>query len=111
MSKLNQVISRVLSVGLIASVVLLAVGVILTLARPELPVVHNTSLSQLPSALRGGRPGGFFVLGLLVLLATPVARVIALLAGFSRRRMWLFALVSLIVLVLLGVSAYVGLVA
>ena len=109
MNRLNHTISRVLTVGLLVSVVLLVVGAVVTLVRPDLPAVHQTSLRQLWAALSGLRPGGFFDLGLLVLLATPVARVVALLLGFSQRRMWLFSLVSLIVLVLLGLSAYLGL--
>jgi uncharacterized membrane protein len=40
-------------------------------------------------------------LGLLVLIATPVVRVITCLAGFALERDWMYAAVSLIVLVCL----------
>jgi uncharacterized membrane protein len=54
-------------------------------------------------------PGGFFDLGLLLLLATPAARVVALFVGFARRRSWLFAGCSAVVLVALALSAFLGL--
>ena len=53
--------------------------------------------------------GGFFDLGLLVLLATPAARVVALLVAFTRRKLWIFSGVSLIVLGVLALSGYLGL--
>jgi uncharacterized membrane protein len=109
MTHFNQRISKVLTAGLLVSVALLLVGVVLTLARPEVSVGHGTAVGHIPANLAHLRPGGFFDLGLLVLLGTPVARVIAVLAGFIQRRMWLFALCSLIVLVVLGLSVYIGL--
>jgi uncharacterized membrane protein len=111
MTELNKTISRVLTIGLLVSVVLLLIGVVLTLARPGLAAVHLTSLERIPAAIGGLEPGGFFDLGLLILVLNPVARVIALAAGFGRRRMWFFTLVSLFVLVVLALSVYIGLVA
>ena len=107
--RLNITISRVLVVGLVTSVALLLVGVVLTVARPGLPVIHTTSISDLPRALGALEPVGFFDLGLLVLLATPAARVAALLVSFARRRLWIFSGVSLLVLVVLALSAFLGL--
>ena len=109
MTRLNLLIARVLTAGLVAAVILLVAGVILTLARPDLAAVHQTSVPDIPRAVAALEPGGFFSLGLLVLLATPVARVIALLVGFARRRMWMFSGFSLIVLAGLALSAVFGL--
>jgi len=61
--------------------------------------------------LRAFEPGGFFELGLLVLLATPAARVVALCAAYLRRRQWLFSGISLFVLAILILSGYLGLAA
>jgi uncharacterized membrane protein len=111
MNKLNLTISRVLTTGLAAAVLLLVAGVVISLARPGLPGVHQTSVRGIPGAIAGLRPAGFFDLGLLLLVATPIARVVALLAGFTRRKMWLFSLISLLVLAGLAASAVLGLVA
>ena len=109
MTRLNLVISRVLLAGLVTAVVLLLAGVVLTVARPGLASLHETSVAGIPGAIHDLRPGGFFDLGLLVLLATPVVRVLALLISFGRRRMWLFSGFCLVVLAALAVSAVLGL--
>ena len=108
-TRLNITISRVLTVGLLAAVALLVVGVILALARPGVAVPHVTAVQDVPGELARLQPGGFFELGLLVLLATPFARVVALGIAFARRRWWLFAGISTVVAVLLIVGAVLGL--
>ena len=110
-TRLNITISRVLTVGLLAAVALLVVGVILALARPGVAVPHVTTVQDVPGELaRLSRlqPGGFFELGLLVLLFTPFARVLALGIAFARRRWWLFAGISTVVAALLIVGAVLG---
>jgi uncharacterized membrane protein len=107
--RLNTVISRVLIIGLLAAVALLVVGAILTFARPGVAVVHATSVGSLPSELGALQPGGFLQLGLLVLLLTPFARVVALGIAFGRRRQWLFTTISVVVAALLILGAALGL--
>lgn len=111
MTELNRRISRLLSIGLALSVALLLVGTVLTVARPGTAAIHATSLADIPAAVAALEPGGFFDLGLLILVLNPVARVVALTVGFARRRMWLFSAFSVVVLAVLGLSAYVGLIA
>jgi uncharacterized membrane protein len=101
-------LSRVLLAGLSLAVLLLLVGVVLTVARPGVPL-WVSSIREIPGALAALEPGGFFDLGLLVLLATPAARVVALLIAFARRRLWVFSGVSLVVLIVLVLSAFLGL--
>lgn len=107
--RLNTFISRVLVVGLLAAVALLIVGAILTVARPGAPVIHVTSVGDIPHELAAGQPGAFFQLGLIVLLLTPFARVVALGVAFAGRRQWLFTAISAIVTALLVVGAVLGL--
>ena len=107
--RLNSVISRVLVVGLLAAIALLVVGVILTIARPGVAVPHATSIKDIPAQLAALEPGGFYQLGLLVLLATPFARVVALGAAFATRRRWLFAAISFVVMTMLILGAVLGL--
>ena len=111
MNRLNVTISRVLMAGLIASVAFLLIGVVLSVVRPDIVAAHHTSVRDIPGSIVALRPAGFFDLGLLLLVATPAARVVALLLGFARRRMWLFVSISLVVLAGLAASAVLGLVA
>jgi uncharacterized membrane protein len=107
--RLNSTISKVLVTGLLLAMALLAVGVVLTVARPGVAVPHATSIKDIPEQLAALEPGGFYQLGLLVLIATPFARVVALGIAFSLRRQWLFAGISFFVMALLILGAVLGL--
>lgn len=107
--RLNSVISRVLVVGLLTAIALLLIGVVLTIARPEVAIPHATSIKDIPGQLAALEPGGFYQLGLLVLLATPFARVVALGIAYTQRRQWLFAGISFLVMAMLILGAVLGL--
>lgn len=66
------------------------------------------SLASLRSSLRGGDGIGFIVLGILLLILTPVARVATSILIFIRERDRPMAIVTLLVLILLISSFYVG---
>jgi uncharacterized membrane protein len=108
-ARLNAVISRVLVVGLLTAMALLAIGVILTIARPDVPIPDSTSVRGMRAQLAALDPGGFYELGLMVLLLTPFARVVALGISFTRRREWLFAGISAVVAAMLMIGAVLGL--
>ena len=108
-ANLNRMIARILAAGLCLAIVLLLVGVILDLAGRAPSAGEAASLGDMTQALAAFEPAGFYYLGLLVLLATPVAGVAALAVGFARGRWWVFCSVSLFVLAVLALSAYLGL--
>jgi uncharacterized membrane protein len=107
--RLTGALSTLLLVGLLLAVGLMIVGAILAAVRGSGSVDDSSSVGRLPHLLAGGDPTGFLELGLLVLLVTPAARVVALLAFYARRRQWLFAGISLVVIIVLALSAYLGL--
>lgn len=82
-TRLDRVVEVVLTLGLAASGILLMAGLI------------------------AGR-GRLLWAGMLVLLLTPAARVVVVTVGFLQRRDWVFALVSLWILAVLGSSFYVA---
>lgn len=110
-SRLNVVVSRLLRLGLILSVAILLIGVALAVAGRGVPVPDYTSLREMPQAVVNLEAGGFFSLGLFVLLLTPVARVLVLFVTFSRDRQWFFAGISAAVLIMLALCGIVGLAA
>lgn len=83
--EIRQVIHRVLLYGVGASGALMAAGLL-------------------------GSPDGdnWMRAGILLLMATPAARVALLAAGYARRRRWGFFWVSALVLVLLGAGVLMG---
>ena len=109
--KLNHVVSLLLIVGLTVALVLLASGAVLAAAGFGGSLPHSTSVTYIPGGIAAFEPGALLELGLLILISTPAVRVVALFVAFLRRREWLFAGVSGIVLLVLASSAYFGLVA
>ena len=89
----ENVIGTVLRAGVIASSICLGVGVLLSLAT-------------------GGGAVAAFLLnaGIVILLATPVARVVVSTVAYVRERDWAFASLTFIVLLELAASAIAALV-
>ena len=108
-ARLSRPLSRLLIAGLSMSVVCMLTGAVLAVTGTGGEVSRQSSISGLPGALAGLEPGGFFDLGLLVLLATPAARVLMLSVAFSRRRAWTFAGACLMAFAMLALSVFLGL--
>ena len=102
-------VARVLKVGTNAAVALVGVGVVLMLASGRSPMEIAPSLD--PATLVAGlvalQPAAFLWLGILVILATPAARVGTALFGYFRQGEREMALVGLLILavIALGVLA------
>jgi uncharacterized membrane protein len=91
--RLERTIGIVLRAGVVASSVCLAAGLGLALLNGE-----------------GGLAGVLLRTGIIVLLATPVARVVVSIAQYASERDWTFTLLTVIVLVELLASAGAALV-
>ena len=118
-NRMNDVISDLLKYGVIVSAVIIAAGVVLTFANtPEsfpssLQLLVSTNygephggISGLASGLASGSPASVLQLGLIVLLATPVARVIASVILFAAERDGKYVAITLIVLCVLLLSTF-----
>jgi len=105
---LNEVVHGVLILGLLISTALMIAGVGLDLfAQRELP----TSVPDIGNVINRVlvlRPSGFLALGLLVLIATPILRVIGSIGAFLYARDWRFASLTTLVLIVLLVSLMLG---
>jgi uncharacterized membrane protein len=77
---LERILGRVLGVGVAASTVCLTAGLLMTFAFGKTTVA-----------------GALLSVGIVVLLATPVARVAVSSVGYARRRDWLFVALTLVV--------------
>lgn len=103
---LDRTIARLLTYGTYLSVALLAVGVVLMFARQIDPLGGGPpfQLDLVVDDVLHGRPAGFMWLGLLVVVATPAARVVAALVGFVRRGERRMAIVSVLILAVIALS-------
>lgn len=112
------VLAHVLRFGVLVSAAVVAAGGVVFLARHGFERPSYQVFRGEPLPLRSvhgivaegfdlhGR--GLIQLGLLLLIATPIARVVFSIAGFARQRDWLYVAITLIVLTLLGYSLLAG---
>ncbi|AKX93114.1 DUF1634 domain-containing protein [Neomoorella thermoacetica] len=105
---LDHVVSRVLLAGVLTSVVLMLLGMGLLALNPGLAQANVLPVSQVLKLIPHFHPMALIDLGLLVLLLTPLARVIITGLGFALEGDWLFAAIALLVLVVLVISLAVG---
>lgn len=103
----RRMVQVLLRSGLLVSAVLIAVGLGLAALHGQL-VTHAVSVGELAALLRAGIPSGYMALGILVLLATPILRVLSLIGGFAMDGDWRFACVALGVAVLLLAGILLG---
>lgn len=106
---LNMAVSRALSVGVIASLVLMIIAVVLAVFQPDRLSDYVMPLRELPAALIAGSPMAFFDLGILVLLLTPPLREMVLLIRYAQQRRWLFVAIAVTVLIILSLSVFLSL--
>lgn len=122
--QVERAISLVLRIGVLVSVGVIAAGLALTFAHhpayrsftggfsyhrlttPSSPFPHT--LSQLGHYLRAGRGRGVVVVGVLLLIATPVLRVAVSVLAFVYERDPKMTIVTLTVLAVLMVSFLLG---
>jgi uncharacterized membrane protein len=103
---LERSIARLLTIGTYASVALLFVGVVLMLLSGIAPTSVGPAFDPaniLPDIL-ALRPAGFIWLGLVVVVATPAARVLAALIGYAREGDRAMATVAALILVVIALS-------
>ena len=98
-----------LRTGVAISAVFLIAALVDTIVTPD--AVATVRPTGLASALRGifrFETGSLVHVGIVVLLLTPIARLLAVATEFSIRRETSFVLISVGVLLLLGASVLIG---
>lgn len=106
--ELNEVVRSMLIVGLSVSTVILIIGLALSVVGHQSLSNHVSELGNLLTRVRSGAPDGFLDLGILVLIVTPVLRVVGSLIEFINKRNWRYAGISALVLSILTVSVIIG---
>jgi uncharacterized membrane protein len=112
--RLQNIIGRLLQAGvLLAAAVVLAGGVFYLVRHHSDHINYHTfaaggrslrTLSGIARSAAGLDSEGLIQIGLVLLIATPVARVAMAVAGFALERDRLYTVVSLIVLLILAFS-------
>ena len=114
--RLEEIIGALLRTGVVAATIVVAAGAVLLLLRHGGDVPDYRTFRGEPRALRGFagiaadaiRPSGRAIvqLGLVLLVATPVARVLFSIFGFAAQRDVKFVVVTAVVLAVLSWSLF-----
>ena len=107
--RFGVVIGRVLQAGVLVAATLVAVGGVMMLRQAgSAPVIWTpftpatlTSIRSVTEGLGALTPASIVMLGILVLIATPIARVVFTLAAFVAARDRLYSALSAVVLAIL----------
>jgi uncharacterized membrane protein len=116
--RIDEIMGMVLRTGVSLAATIVLIGGIVFLVRHRVPVTNYHVFQGEPAELRtlrgifreaGAWQGrGLIQLGLLLLIATPVARVAFSVGAFLYERDWTYVAVSLLVLGLLFYSLFSG---
>ena len=106
--QVEHLIHHTLRAGVSISAILLTLGLFIVLVRGTPRPAVAPPLSEILHLAFTANEVGWIYLGLLLLMTTPVARVMMLVYGYARISWWRFALVSLLVLLLLGTGFALG---
>ena len=116
--RFDTLLGTVLRTGVLISAAVVALGGVVYLSdhavsTPDYHVfkgepVDLRSVSGIISDAKALDGRGLIQLGVLVLIATPIARVVFSVIGFARQRDWLYVGVTLVVLMLLIYSVTTG---
>ena len=112
--RLESIIANLLRAGVLLAAAIVFAGGILYLLHHHADTINyrqfstgNTGMQSLHGVIDSAahfKSEGLIQFGLLLLIATPVARVALAVVGFSLEKDWLYAVVSLIVLAILAFS-------
>jgi uncharacterized membrane protein len=104
--ELERSVARLLGAGTYASIALLAAGVVAMAAagRSPLDAAPGFDAARILPDLAALKPEGFVWLGIVLVVATPSARVATSLVGYMRRHDRSMAVVSILILGVIALS-------
>ncbi|MGC8597578.1 MAG: DUF1634 domain-containing protein [Thermocladium sp.] len=118
---MDSVIGMTLRIGVIISIILISIGVALIIVRGEGMGYSLSELSSMRSPVNSSvipvitvineAPSldglSLIVLGLIVLIATPVIRVLLGIASFAMEKDWLYVAITIIVFLDLMIAIFI----
>jgi uncharacterized membrane protein len=106
--ELESAIQKILVVGLVISSALMLTGLALDLLLQREAPTNVPSIMEIFQRVVALQPSGFLALGLLVLIATPILRVVTSIIAFLYERDWRYALITFLVFLIVVSSILFG---
>lgn len=111
MQKVEVIIGQILRIGVAISVGVILIGIIVYLFSGNSGYVDNnfpTRLTTIFAGIGNGKSYAIMMLGLLLLIFTPVLRVIVSIYAFAKEKDTMYTVITTIVLIILVVAILIG---
>lgn len=106
--ELDEAVHHILIAGLAVSTLFFLIGLGLGLAQGRSLPTRALAPAEAFRQVLALQPAGFLSLGLIILIATPMLRVVGSILVFAWQRDWRYVGITLLVLVVLIVSVLLG---
>lgn len=111
MADVQLIIGKVLRLGVMISATVMIIGLVLLIVKGNGGYPHNafpTDFTQIWAGIAELKPYAIMMLGIFLLILTPVLRVVVSIYSFYREGDSLYVWITTIVLVILGISFVFG---
>ncbi|KRM90510.1 DUF1634 domain-containing protein [Fructilactobacillus florum] len=110
-NQLEKTIGRIMRWGVTLAIIIMVIGLLAFLLHGGLGYPNNYyvhSFKELFSGLAEQKPYSIMMLGIFILILTPVLRVVASIYSFYREHDWLYVVITALVLLILIASFILG---
>ena len=111
MADVQLIIGKILRLGVMISATVMIIGLVLLIVKGNGGYPHNafpTDFTQIWAGIAELKPYAIMMLGIFLLILTPVLRVVVSIYSFYREGDSLYVWITTIVLVILGISFVFG---
>ncbi|MGR3742469.1 DUF1634 domain-containing protein [Companilactobacillus sp. DQM5] len=111
MKKIEIVIGKILRLGVMISVAVILIGIVMYLINNGSGYSQDTfpiTLTEIIKGVFNGKSYAIMMLGLLLLIFTPVLRVIVSIYAFAKEKDIMYTVITIIVLLILIVAMTIG---
>jgi uncharacterized membrane protein len=113
---MQLLVSNILRIGVYTSLGIVAIGLLLYLVQQRgsvtdygtFSMAEGVSAADVWHKLCAGEPKSIITIGVLLLMVTPIVRIIIALLGFWLEKDRLYVMIALIILIIIAGSMYLG---
>lgn len=109
--KIELIIGQILRIGVAISVWVILIGIVMYLFTGNSGYANDafpTAIHEIIAGTFAGKPYAVLMLGLLLLIFTPVLRVIVSIYAFAKEKDTMYTIITVIVLIILVVAMLIG---
>ncbi|NVY97161.1 DUF1634 domain-containing protein [Lactobacillus sp. DCY120] len=110
LNEIELIIGKILRVGVIVSVIVMIIGLgLMVIQTPTGTTVHfPTTISGLVHGIGHFQAASIMMLGIFLLILTPVLRVVVSIYAFAKEKDYLYVIITTLVLVILAIAMIGG---